>query len=594
MSILDTFFILFDADASKLDKGLADSDKKSESLLDKLRKVDSEATKTGGSFRDMVGKLAAFAGVNVAMGAFVHSVQNMAKEYVALGKLAAQFRSTVEAVEEFTQSAKLLGMSEEQSTESLHALDRAMQDTAMDMGRAKKVFEELGISVKDSKGEMKSTTAVMGELAGKFKGMDYGKQIRVMERLGLDPGLIKLFNSDLGALQQRMADVDRAAGFNLTTAVKRAQEYTKASKEMSLELNTLKLYLSKLGDAFKIAALPWFTDAMKVATGWAHTFVDFLMRHSQFVKGFMIAAGAAISYYLIPAAIRGALSVWAMIAPFALVGLAALAVATVFALLYDDITNFLDGNESLIGNLLAKYPQVAEVAKDIGRALQFVFDVAKALAGFLIGMWDNPGEAFKTFQADLMDGLNALFATFPRLREGFDTVMHGVQVAGEAIVTVWEAVVAAVKFAIGVVTAGIEAVAGVVDRVKGAIGLGGGAKGPQAASARQGDTQAATPGRAAPGAAPAPEPMTDRQRAAVALAQGQQQLAAATRSPLTSTTSNSISHTLKQGGDRNVTVEKIEVNTQATDAEGIAAHVGQTMGSHLRQANSQFDDGVAA
>lgn len=557
MTVLDTFFILFESDSSKLDKGLQEADKKAGGLLDRLKNVDKEAGKTGANFRDMVGKLAAFAGVNLAFGALIAGIQSTAKQYTELAKLAAQFRSTVDAVDEFRDAASLLGITEEHSTESLHALERAVQDTAMGMGRAQKVFEELGIAVKDGQGEIKSTTDVMSELAGKFDGMDKGKQIRVMERLGLDPALLKLFNSDLGALQKRMADVDRAAGFNLSTAVKRAQEYTKASKELNLEFNTLKLYLGKLTEAFKVASIPWFTDAMKVATGWARQFVDFLMRHSHFVKGFMIAAGAAISYFLIPAAIKGAVAVWAMVAPFALVGLAAVAVATAFALLYDDIANFLEGNDSLIGDLLQKYPQVAEVAKSIGSALMFVFDIAKALAGFLIGMWDNPGEAFATFQADIMDGLNALFAAFPGLKDGFDAVMHGVQAAGEGITAVWDAIVAAVRLAIGVLTAGIEAVAGLVGKVKGALGIGG-------------------------------------TLTAQAAAQGRQMLGAASASPMASATSNSISNSATRGGDRNVSVGQLTVQTQATDSAGIGRSITGALGSQLRQASSQFDDGVLA
>jgi hypothetical protein len=557
MSILDTFFILFESDTSKLDKGLGESEKKAGSFLDKLRGVDKEASKTGASFAGMVGKLAGVAGVALSIGALVSGVKATAAQYAALERLALQFRDTVEAVDEFRDASGLLGISEEKSTESLHSLNTAIQDTVLGMGRAKKVFEELGIEVKNSDGTIKGTTQVMGELAEKFKTMDKGTQIRVMERLGLDPALLKLFNSDLGALQKRMADVDRAAGFNLTTAVKRASEYTKASKELNVELKTIQLYLSKLSEAFKIAALPWFTAAVQKATGYVREFLGFLMKHSHFVEGLMIAVGAAISYYLIPAAINGAIAVWAMIAPFALIALAAAAAAAVFALLYDDITNFLEGNDSLIGDLVNKYPAVADAARMIGAALKAVWDVATGLVSFLVECWTDPLAAWDDFQRSVMDGLNALFEAFPELKEAFDLIASGFQTAGQAVADVWGAIVAAVKLALGILTAGIDAVAGVVGKVKGALGIGG------------------TP-------------------TAQAAAQGQGMLGAAASSPLTSTTSNAISNTTKTGGDRSVKVEKVEVHTQATDAQGISRSIGQSLGSQLRQASSQFDDGVAA
>lgn len=42
-----------------------------------------------------------------------------------------------------------------------------------------------------------------------------------------------------------------------------------------------------------------------------------------------------------------------------------------------------------------------------------------------------------------------------------------------------------------------------------------------------------------------------------------------------------------------VTVGKVEVNTQATDAEGISRDIGAKLGKELRQASANFDDGVA-
>lgn len=557
MSILDSFFILFEGDTSKLDKGLSESDKKAGTFLDKLKNIDKTVSNTGGNFRDMIGKAAGLAGVGLSLGALIAGVKATAAQYTQLERLALQFRSTVEAVDEFRDAAGLLGITEEKSTQSLQGLEVAIQDTFLGMGRAKKVFEELGIKVTDGNGKIKATTSVMTELADKFKKMDRGTQIRVMDRLGLDPALLKLFNSDLGAMQRRMAEVDRAAGFNLQSAVKRSMEYTKASKELSLELNTLKLFLSKLSEVFRIAALPWFTAAMQKATVYVKAFVDFLMRHSKFVEGFMVAAAAAISYFLIPAAIKGAIALWAMIAPFALIAVAALAVGAIFALLYDDIANFMEGNDSLIGNLLKKYPELADVARGIGDAFMFVFKVAQALAGLLINMWLAPADAFAVFQDDLMEGLNALFAAFPALQAGFDKVMSGVQFAGGVIVDVWDAIVAAVKLAIGILTAGIEAVAGVVGKVKGALGIGG-------------------------------TPTAD------AAAQGQQALGLASSSPLASSTSNSISNSATRGGDRSVTVGKVEVHTQATDADGISRSISGSLGSQMRQASGQFDDGVAA
>lgn len=352
MSILDTFYILFDSDASALDKGLDETEKKAEGLIDKLKGVDKEGAKAGAGLYAMVGQAAGLLGIGLSIGALVAGVRSTAAAYDELGKLAARFRSTTEAVDEFRDAAELLDISEEVSVGALKSLDAAVQDTALGLGRAKKVFEEIGVSATDAAGKARPTLDVMADLAKTLHGMERGKQIRIMERLGLDPAMLKLFNADFVELQKRMASVDKASGFNLEQAVKRANEFTKASKGLSLEVNVLKMYLEKLSEGFKVAAMPFFTQALEIATKYVRIFVDYLMQHSKFVEGVMIAIGAAILYFVVPAAIKGAVAVWAMIAPFALIGLAAVAVAAAFALLYDDVMTFIEGGDSMLGRII--------------------------------------------------------------------------------------------------------------------------------------------------------------------------------------------------------------------------------------------------
>ena len=552
MSILDTFYILFDSDASKLDKGLAESEKKAEGLVGKLAQVDKEGAKAGEQLFAFAGKAAGLLGLGMSVGVLVSQIKETAAAYDELGKLAARFRSTAEAVDEFRDSSELLGISNEKSTGALMALDTAIQDTFLDMGRSKKVFEELGITVTDAAGKIKPTTTVMGELAEKLHGMERGTQIRVMERLGLDPVMLKLFNADFINLQKRMADVDKASGFNLDQAVKRSAEYTKASKALALEVNTVRLLLEKMGEGLKVAALPYFTHAMEIATKYAKMFVDFLMKHSKFVEGIMIAAGAAIMYFLVPAAIKGAIAVWAMIAPFALIGAAVAAVAVAFALLYDDITNYIEGNDSMIGRIVEKWPEVGDMLKALGAEFVFFWDVLKAIGNFLVGMFDNPAAAFERFKGDLISGVNKLIDHFPGLREVIGGITDAFTTAADTIVGVWDAIVAAIKAAISTVTGAIDAVVNGFARAKAAFGFGGG---------------------------------TD-------LSTGKDMLATASAAALAPITSNSI-NAGNYGRNTTVSVGKVEVHTQATDAEGISKSIGNSMQAQMRQAVSNYDDGVA-
>lgn len=557
MTILDTFYILFDSDASKLDKGLDESEKKAGGLLDKLGLIDKEGGKAGAKLFELTTRAAGILGIGMSIAALAHGVKETAQAYDELGKLAARFRSTADAVDEFRDAAGLLGISEETSVGALKALDTAIQDTFLGMGRAKKVFEEMNISVTDAHGKIKPTTEVMTELAGKMKDMERGTQIRVMERLGLDPSMLKLFNADLVALQKRMADVDRASGFNLEMAVKRSQEYMKASKGLSLEVNTLKMYLEKLVEGFKVSSMPFFTEALTTATKYVRMFVDYLLKHSKFVEGFVIAIGGAIMYFLVPAAIKGALAVWAMIAPFALIGLAVVAVATAFALLYDDIMNFIEGGDSMIGHIVARWPIVGEILKAIGAQFVFFWDIAKAVWNFLIGMFDDPAAAFEQFKSDVSAGIDRLIEHFPGLKEALAVVGDAFAAVGETVTGIWDAIIASVRAAIAVVMDAINTVAGAYNKAKSFLGFGGGDN-------------------------------------AGNVAAGQSMLNAASSSGLASQTSNSINNS--RGGNKTtqVTVGKVEVKTAATDAEGISKAIGGSMQVQMRQAANNFDDGVLA
>jgi hypothetical protein len=78
------------------------------------------------------------------------------------------------------------------------------------------------------------------------------------------------------------------------------------------------------------------------------------------------------------------------------------------------------------------------------------------------------------------------------------------------------------------------------------------------------------------------------------LAAGKSALGQASGAALGAQTSNSISNTTKGGKNTSVQVGKVEVHTQATDAQGISKAIGGTMQTQMRQAVNNFDDGVLA
>lgn len=320
------------------------------------------------------------AATTAAAGVIVAGVQKIAADFDQMDKLATQFRTTADAIDEFADAAGILGIKEETAVEGLRNLDRAIVDTSMDMGRAKAVFADLGITVKDAAGNLKPTTEVMAELAEKFKGMERGKQIRVMERLGLDPSLLKLFNADMVALRAEMEAIDKAAGLDFGQAMAESKAFMEIWRAMQQEIQKWKLLFKTTMESASVKLMPKFraqiraiTDAMinfrrkvmdnlpkaieaimpiigvimriaeafikitaRIASG-AMTIIGWLLKLNEFTggwAGYILAAAAAWKY----------LNLAFLKTPLGML----LSLAAVVALLIDDFLTFKEGGDSLI------------------------------------------------------------------------------------------------------------------------------------------------------------------------------------------------------------------------------------------------------
>ena len=341
------------------------------------------------------------AATTAAAGVIVAGVQRIASDFDQMDKLATQFRTTADAIDEFADAAGILGIKEETAVEGLKNLDRAIVDTSMDMGRAKAVFADLGITVKDAAGNLKPTTEVMAELAEKFKGMEKGKQIRVMERLGLDPSMLKLFNADMVALREEMEAIDKAAGLDFGQAIAESKAFMEVWRAMQQEINKWKLLFKTALESVSVKLMPKFraqikdiTESMvnfrrkvmdnlpkaieaimpiinvimriaeafikitaRIASG-AMTIIGWLLKLNEFTggwAGYILAAAAAWKY----------LNLSFLATPLGQL----LALAAVVALLIDDFLTFKEGGDSLI---------------DWGSGFGYIMQVVTAgLAGFL-------------------------------------------------------------------------------------------------------------------------------------------------------------------------------------------------------------------
>jgi hypothetical protein len=182
-----------------------------------LRDLQKEAVKIGAAIG------AAFTTTALASAVLVkQSIDNAD----ALGKLAQQTGTTVEDLSALAYAADLSGVSQEELSAALVRLTKNMSDTAAGTGEAIKGFTALGISVKDSAGNLKSSDAVLGEIANKFAGFRDGAEktalaVNLFGKSGAQ--LIPLLNAGAGGIE-KLKDEAAKLGIVISGSTAKAAE----------------------------------------------------------------------------------------------------------------------------------------------------------------------------------------------------------------------------------------------------------------------------------------------------------------------------------------------------------------------------------
>jgi len=525
VSILDSFFILFESDASKLDKGLTDSKKKTDDLQKDLKATDVVAGGLGKSLVGALAGLAAAAAATVGFAALTHAVLEASDAADHLDETAERLDTSVETLSVWGDLTKKAGGSTDAFAGSIEAFNKQLaQVEVTGKSRAAPFLKELGIDLEDAKNKGKSAMDFLPELADSFAGLSAQKAISLGSRLGLDQATIMTLRQGRREVEE-LLQKEKELGVVTAEQGKIAAEFNDQLDDTRHAFRSILLGVSE----YVLPPLTWMAEKFQQVAIW-------MRKHADFIKGLFIAIGAAIAYFAIPPMISLAIATVAAFAPFIALAAILAAVAVAFALLYDDVMNFIDGNDSLIGQILEKYPMIGEVVKAVGAAFMTTWEVIKSVAGFLVDVWNDPAAAFQAFTEGLMAAMQA---------------------AGEFIASIWQGIVDSVMGAINAIASGWE-------KAKSLVGLGG----------ESGDAGSAV--------------------TAQAVAAGQSQLGAAAASPMAGQTSNSINNAKQVSKSTNVQVGKVEVHTQASDAQGISKAIGSNLQSQMTQAASQYDDGVAA
>lgn len=610
MGVLDTFYILFKTDADEAAREVDSVGRAADGTEKKLHRMDSAAA---GLSRSFLGMAAAFAAPIVSLIS-LNSAFNTALARVNaiddIADAAGKLRSSAQDYDAFTRAVQGTGGSLAAAQADLSTFSDKLSDAAARPdGPNAKNFAKWGILFKDVNGEAVGAVDGILSLAKSLEGVNQAEAIGRLRRLGVtDADTIALLLEGKQAIQEKM-NAEKRAGVV-------TEEQIRISGEYQAALGQSKNMMDTFGNALMESIVPALTrgvQAFSKAFGW-------LMGNRVLVEGFFIGVAGAVTLYFLPALASAAVAVVAATWPFLAIGTAIAAVGAAFALAYEDVRAFMDGQPSLIGELVERYEWFGDIVRGIGAVFEFLRDVGAAameginaaittaieLAGRYAAAWmDFWGQFRPIFDAiveywsavaDLVsavaervsgDLLGALVSFGEKASEAFNAFMSDIEPITGAVSTAagaiqqgftgaFNAVMSVWNNTIGLIAGKISAIA---DKIRGL-----------AASIRGGGEEAAS----VDANAVANDNMANAGYAiGNSVRLGQNALAAAGGSSLGSTTSGAIA---AAGSTTNqtstVNVGDVTVNTQATDTKAIVGAVRGELQNQLRNTAAQFDDGV--
>lgn len=162
--------------------------------------------------------------------------------------LAITLGVSIQALQEWGYVAQLSGSSAQAYESSIGGLSQAIGDTANDVGRAKAIFEKMGISVKDATGKVKSADVVMEELRQKLKGLEKTEKISILSKLGIDRSMLQMLESSDESINKLRLQA-RALGITTDEEKEKVAEYKDS-------MDTLGFAFTALATKMQIALTP--------------------------------------------------------------------------------------------------------------------------------------------------------------------------------------------------------------------------------------------------------------------------------------------------------------------------------------------------
>jgi len=219
-----------------------------DSIRGNLAKLGDESNRVKG--------LLAGLGVSLSVAGFATMIKSAIDAADHLNKLSQKIGISVEALSTLRFAAQLSDVSLETLQKGIKGLSQNITEANTGIGDGAQVFDALGVSVKNADGSMKSTEAVLLQVADVFANLEDGAvktalAVKLFGKSGMD--MIPFLNQGAAGINQLTAEAERL-GLKLTT------ETARSAEAFNDNLTALKASSSALGISLARDFLPELTN----------------------------------------------------------------------------------------------------------------------------------------------------------------------------------------------------------------------------------------------------------------------------------------------------------------------------------------------
>lgn len=534
MGVLDTFVFLLETDNRNALKGLNDADQAIDdvqdgskdahkALLNMFTGVGEKAGVTTASLKELAVAAIGIAGAGLSLNAVLERTTEM------LGKIQAAETVGVDIgqYDALSRTFITLGVDADGFRDSMIDLNESLGEAASDAKSGKaESFKAFGVSLRDVHGNVKSADEALLELSDTMSKMDKQQATFQIKQLGITD------NKVIAAMMSGRKELERRIELQKELGVLNEKDVSQLKSFKSAQ-DDLTAIFSRFADMLAMNVVP----VLELLIDTTISVIKWTREH----QGVLVAALGVLSFVAIPAltaALWGmARAAWVAVAPF----IPLIAAFAALVLVVDDLWNYFNGGESVIGDLVKQFPI-------LGEALN-------AAKESVIEMWD----ALQLLFSDPAKFLDALIAEF---KVSWETIVNDTK---SILTELWNWITKLFKNLGADISENIKsAVDGAKNKVKGWIGLGGDESSSLASPLSESSNYASAANNALAGAASAPVIPSNP----AAISKGGHSSVKATQK-----------------------IDNINIQTGSGDPQQIRTAVSDGMNDSVQQLTNQYDDG---